>query len=208
MSVNRFKSGIGVVILGAGASARMGRPKLLLPWRNTSILGHLLDEWNALGAGQVAVVCASDGGPIHVELDRLGVDRANRIINEHPERGMFSSIQTAAAWTGWNPQLTHWVITLGDQPHVQRTTLESLVEFTANHPDRICQPTRNGRGRHPLILPREAFTVLASSTAPDLKTHLASLRVGIAGFESPDAGLDLDIDTPEDYERALRLARR
>ena len=41
---------VGVVILAAGRSARMGRPKLLLPWGETSVLGHLIKQWQALGA--------------------------------------------------------------------------------------------------------------------------------------------------------------
>ena len=49
---------VGVVILAAGRSARMGRPKLLLPWGETSVLGHLIKQWQALGARQIAVVCA------------------------------------------------------------------------------------------------------------------------------------------------------
>ncbi len=47
---------LGVVILGAGASSRMGRPKLLLPWGATTIVGHLLEQWQTLGAAQIAVV--------------------------------------------------------------------------------------------------------------------------------------------------------
>ena len=51
----------GVVILGAGASTRMGRPKLLLPWGDTSIIGHLLGQWRGLGARPIAVVCRPGG---------------------------------------------------------------------------------------------------------------------------------------------------
>ncbi len=46
----------GVIILGAGASSRMGTPKLLLPWRDTTIIGHLISQWRELGAAQIAVV--------------------------------------------------------------------------------------------------------------------------------------------------------
>src|ERR1035437_2980619 len=48
---------VGVVILAAGRSARMGKPKLLLPWGGTSVLGHLIEEWRALHAKQIDVVC-------------------------------------------------------------------------------------------------------------------------------------------------------
>ena len=41
---------LGVVILGAGASSRMGRPKLLLPWRDTTVIGQIIRQWRELGA--------------------------------------------------------------------------------------------------------------------------------------------------------------
>jgi molybdenum cofactor cytidylyltransferase len=91
----------GVILLGAGASTRMGRPKLLLPWGGTTVLGHLIAQWRALQAGQITVVCAADG-PVPAELDRLAFAAENRIVNPHPEQGMFSSIQCAARWPGWN----------------------------------------------------------------------------------------------------------
>ena len=108
---------LGVVLLAAGRSTRMGKPKLLLPWGRTSVLGHLIKQWKALGAKQIAVVCAPDDGAMRVELDRLGFPVQDRIINPAPDRGMFSSIQCAAQWSGWQAALTHWAIVLGDQPH-------------------------------------------------------------------------------------------
>src|SRR6516225_5725334 len=99
---------LGVVILGAGRSSRMGRPKLLLPWGETSVLGHLAGQWRGLGAGQVTVVCAGGDDTLAAELDRLEFSAENRIVNPEPTRGMFSSIQCAALWSGWRHELTHW----------------------------------------------------------------------------------------------------
>jgi molybdenum cofactor cytidylyltransferase len=45
---------LGAVILAAGRSTRMGQPKLLLPWGKTSVLGHLIGQWQSAGAGQIA----------------------------------------------------------------------------------------------------------------------------------------------------------
>src|SRR5829696_1203279 len=90
-----------VVILAAGASSRMGRPKLLLPWGETTVLGHLIAQWQQAGAQQITVVCASGDEGIHKELDRIGFARERRIINPDASRGMFSSVQTAAHWRGW-----------------------------------------------------------------------------------------------------------
>src|SRR5262245_7381093 len=129
-----------VIILAAGSSRRMGQPKLLLPWRQTSVLGHLLETWSALKARQIAVACARGAQAIDDELDRLTFPKENRIYNPAPDRGMFSSIQCAADWGGWNPELTHWIITLGDHPQLKQETLQALLDFSATQGDRIWQP--------------------------------------------------------------------
>src|SRR6185436_13409002 len=99
---------LGVVLLAAGRSTRMGRPKLLLPWGETSILGHLINQWQGLEAGQIGVVCAAGDKVLEDELNRFDFPPDNRIYNSAPERGMFSSIQCAASWRGWKKELTHW----------------------------------------------------------------------------------------------------
>lgn len=196
---------VGVVILAAGASRRMGKPKLLLPWGQTSVLGHLLQQWKSIGVGQIAVVCAADAETLFEEMERLGVARENRILNSEPNRGMFSSIQCAANWPGWNPEITHWLITLGDQPHLREKTLRVLLDFGASNTNKICQPMRHGRRKHPVLLPKRFFARLKNTPAGDLKMFLVEHAPELSGFESDDAGLDFDMDTPEEYERVQRL---
>ncbi len=196
---------LGVVLLAAGRSARMGKPKLLLPWGGTSVLGHLIRQWQSLGAAQLSVVCAAGDSALAAELDRLGFPAENRILNPAPERGMFSSLQCAARWRGWRAEVTRWAVALGDQPQVRLQTLRQVLEFSAAHPARICQPARRGRGRHPVLLPEAAFRQLAAAVAPTLRDFLAAHPEGVVFCESDDPGLDLDIDRPEDYEQALRL---
>lgn len=197
---------LGVVILAAGASSRMDRPKLLLPWENTTVIGHLLRRWQTLGAAQIAVVNAVANTALATELDRLGFPTVNRIVNPQPERGMFSSIQCACRWSGWQPNVTHWAITLGDQPQVRLETLKRLTDFAAGQPTSICQPSRNGRGRHPVILPADVFSNLKDSRAANLKEFLGACELSVARCEVDDPGLDLDLDEPADYERARALA--
>jgi len=195
----------GVVILAAGASSRMGRPKLLLPWQGTTVIGHLLRQWQELGAAQIAIVCAGANTALAGELDRLGFPTADRVCNPRPERGMFSSIQCACAWSAWRPDVTHWAITLGDQPQVRLETLRRLIEFTAEHPGSICQPSHQGRGRHPVVMPSDAFARLKDSKAANLKEFLGASGCAVARCEMNDPGLDIDLDEPADYERALAL---
>lgn len=194
---------LGVVILGAGASARMGRPKLLLPWRGTTVIGHLISQWRALGAGQIAVVLRANDSVLAAELDRLNFHKSDRIENPHPETGMFSSIICAADWNGWRQEISRWAIVLGDQPHLRTETLRQLLEFSAKNEDAICQPVSGGRTGHPVILPQQTFGELKSTNAATLKVFLnlaASPRVQCS---VADPGLSLDMDTPEDYKRLL-----
>ena len=167
-----FDIKFAVIILGAGASSRMGRPKLLLPWRGSTVIGQVFAQWRELDAAQVAVVLRPDDAALAAELNHLHFSQSNRIANPHPERGMFSSILCAANWPGWQPELSHWAIALGDQPHLRTETLRELLEFSAHNPDAICQPQFGGHARHPVILPRMAFEALKNPCADTLKDFL------------------------------------
>jgi len=200
------KPAIGVIILGAGDSVRMGRPKLLLPWGGTTIIGHLIRQWQALGAEQIAVVQRPHDEPLNAELDRLNFPIGDRIENPDCKRGMFSSIQCAANWPGWKHDLGLWAIILGDQPHLQPETLRALLAFHREHPDAISQPVHEGRARHPVLLPRPAFAELRQSRAETLKDFLQQTSYKIIGHPMEDTGLMIDLDKPEDYERVVKSA--
>jgi molybdenum cofactor cytidylyltransferase len=204
-TLNSPAQAVGVVILAAGRSARMGRPKLLLPWGDTSVLGHQIRVWQQLGAGQVAVVCAAAEVAIRTELDRLNFPEDARIFNPEPERGMFNSIQCAAQWSGWRANIARMAVVLGDQPHVRFETLQALLEFSARHANQVCQPRAFGRSRHPVILPKEVFARLHGSAAASLKEFLQAGSLETAACDSTDPGLEFDLDTPADYARALEL---
>ena len=196
----------GVIILGAGASSRMGKPKLLLPWKETTVVGHLIRQWRELGAAQIAVVHRPDDAPLAAELDRLNFPAQNRIENPQPVRGMFSSILRAANWRGWKKEISSWAIVLGDQPHLRPETLRALLEFHSANADAICQPEFDGHARHPVILPRQAFDELKATRAETLEIFLKLSACRRVQCVIKDFGLALDMDAPEDYKRALTFS--
>src|ERR1700677_3496187 len=195
----------GVAILVAGRASRVGRPKLLLPWGDTTVIGHLARQWRDLGARQIAVVCRPDDHPLETELNRLQPPQLSRIPNLHPERGMFHSIRCAASWEGWQKDLTAWVIALGDQPHLPASTLQTLLDFHRSHARAICQPSYGGRGRHPVILPRNALAALKETRASTLKDFLQGTSIDVLECLVDDFRLTLDLDTPEDYKKLISL---
>ncbi len=193
-----------VVILAAGASQRMGRCKLRLRWRDTTVLGHIRKTWEELGAIQIAVVHAASDATLPAELDRLEHPRGDRIPNPQPEDGMFESIRCASRWRGWNPDATHWLVTLGDQPQIRWDTLKALLEHAFVHGNQICQPAYEGRPKHPIFFPRGIFRALADAPEDTLKEFLGIRADQIALRDCVDPGLDFDLDTPADYQEALR----
>jgi CTP:molybdopterin cytidylyltransferase MocA len=95
---------------------------------------------------------------------------------------------------------------LGDQPHLLPATLRALLDFARRKPENICQPGRAGRARHPVFLPKTAFQKLGGSKDATLKEFLDQMRAKVRLIELDDPGLDLDLDCPADYEKALRLS--
>lgn len=189
------------VILAAGASVRMGRPKLLLPWGKTTILAHVIDQWRGLGAAQIGAVIGTNSV---LEVHLRGVDR---IVNPHPEEGMFSSIRRAATWSGWAAEISHFAIAPGDQPQIGIETLRAAIDFAAANPEYSCQPSRNGRPRHPVLMPKSLFSELARADEASLKEFLQARESRRRLVELDDPGLDVDVDTPEDYARLIASTR-
>ncbi|HUB87914.1 MAG TPA: nucleotidyltransferase family protein [Verrucomicrobiae bacterium] len=207
MKSKTSRRALGVVILAAGESSRMGRPKLLLPWKKTSIIGHLIGQWHALQAEQICVVLRPGDWPLNAELDRLGFPHRNRIENPESKRGMFSSVQCAANWDGWEKNLDAWAIILGDQPHLRPDTLRELLTLGCEHPDAICQPSHGGHTRHPVFLPPAAFAELRNTRAKTLKDFLQQTSCRRLEHSVADPGLAVDLDRPEDYELAVKSWR-
>jgi len=193
---------LGVILLGAGASSRMGYPKLLLPWHGSTVIGHLISQWRELDAAQIAVVLRPNDVALAAELDRLNFPTHDRIPNPQAERGMFSSIKCAANWPGWRSDISHWAIALGDQPHLRAETLRQLLEFSGQNPECVGQPAFEGRTAHPVILPQAVFAALKTSSADTLKDFLNLAPGRSVQHVINDPGLTLDLDTPEDYKKA------
>lgn len=194
----------GTAILAAGMSQRMGRPKSLLPWGDASIMGHLV----ALYAGlveQVVVVCRPGDEPLNRELDRLALPPSHRIPNPETGSDMFASVRLALGWTGWNRDLTHLLLALGDQPQIEPATITRLLDAARTAPDRIIQPFQAGRRRHPVILPVPlARSIALDSRFTTLRDALNEYRDKITPLPVNDPGLDTDLDSPADYQTAVK----
>ena len=190
------------VVPAAGRSERMGRAKLTLPWRGTTVLGSLL---RALRAGGVAstVVVIQDGDAVTAEEARR--QGAGVVANPDPDRGMLSSV-----WCGLEAlaALAHpWpapvLICPGDLPAISAETIRRLVHLPAE-PGSVVVPTWRGRRGHPLRLGEALVPEIADlDPAVGLREILDRRSDRVCRLAVSDPGVLRDVDTPADYA-ALR----
>lgn len=188
------------IILGAGASTRMGQPKALLRVRESNdqtFAAAIFATARAAGAGEIVFVL----GPPHGEAIAAALPAGARTAwNPDPARGMLSSVQAglAALQQGCAAALV-WPV---DQPWVSRDTARAIIAAPA---DRIALPVHGGRGGHPLRVPADLFpSLMALPLDRGLRGLLQDHPDRVLRIEVPDPGAVTDADTPADYARALR----
>lgn len=182
------------LVLGAGGSRRLGRPKQLLPYRGGTLLGHVVGVARECAFAQTIVAI---GGAADEVRSRVDLGGAEVVVNDAYGEGCSSSI--AAALGSVDPRCDALVLMLGDQPGVTADTVDALLAGRGDADLAVCR-YEDGRG-HPIAFSRRVFGELAS-----LHGDKGVWRMLDRGdpVEVPIAGaIPLDVDTPEDYEAVL-----
>ncbi len=187
---------IAGVILAAGESRRMGRPKALLDWRGITVLEHMIELIGAI-ADPVIVVAGCHAGAIREH----GV-KSTVIENPDPARGMLSSLKCGLRAVP--PETGAVLFTPVDYPAVSARTLGALAAAAAaNAP--LAIPVFEGRRGHPVLIARplvdEVLALADDGRASDvIHRHLGRAIL----VQVNDRGVVEDIDDPETYERLRR----
>lgn len=188
---------MGVIILAAGGSSRMGRPKQLLPYRGQSLVRHAASA--ALGsiADRVVVVIGSYADEIRNELDGLPLS-----IVENPswQAGMSSSIQAGLQELLSADQIESVIIMLCDQPFATAHVLNELFDTHRATGKPIVASTYGQTRGVPALFNRELFSELMSLTADEGARRIISAHPGDVATISFAQGA-VDIDTPLDHQR-------
>jgi CTP:molybdopterin cytidylyltransferase MocA len=187
------------IILAAGASSRMGRPKALLDYRGEKFIERLVRVFSLVC--QPVIVALG----YHAEAIRPYIGAATAAVNPAPERGQLSSLKIALALLPG--PCTGFLFSQVDSPAVREDTLEKLVAAFETRAAGIVfvVPQINGKHGHPVLAAREiAEEILA--LPPD-----ATAREVIHGhirqtiyIDVDDPGILTDIDTPQAYENLLQ----
>lgn len=184
------------VVPAAGAAERFGSAKLLANVGGSPLLERTVLTLLGGGCGRVVVVLGPDARPIRGAVPSLGDRRVTVATNPHPERGMFSSIQTGLREASGDPIL----VLPGDMPYVEEATVSSLLRLYGERAA-IVSPKFRGKRGHPVVLPGayrdEILQADPSVTLHEVIKAHASERVDMDVY---DRGVVRDVDVPSDLE--------
>jgi len=188
------------ILLAAGESSRMGRPKGLLPWRGTTLLEYQMNSLLQGGCDKVIVVT----GKYDVEMtpllkDRLGVIRA---YNPKFLEGKTTSVK---AGVGELPDGIHSIVLLAvDQPR-PAWVIEKVLRLHTDFGADVTSPNFDGHGGHPLVFDAKLRPELAAITEEDegVRQIFRKSEIDHHRVKFDSAIVRLDINTPEAYEDAL-----
>lgn len=193
------------LVLAAGGSARMGRPKQLLPLDDRPLLQHAIDA--ALAArtlAMVTVVLGHAADEIQAAL-ALHAQNVRVVVNSRYQEGQSTSLRAGLATAA--AAVTAAAVILGDQPRLGAARIDDVVHAFHDGRTPIVRPIyADDTPGHPVVLARRVWPALDALDGDDgaralMTAHPEWLTVIRLRGDTP-----VDIDTPADYERIRRNA--
>ena len=193
---------IPAVILAAGASTRMGRPKALLPIgrEGETFIARLVRTFCDAGADDLVVVVGAHADGVSEAVARMPVF-ARVVENRAYERGQLSSL-VAALDVVDRPGVQAVMAMPVDMPLVTQATVRALVDAYRERPHLVVRPALGDRHGHPVIFDRALFAELRRTDfSIGARAVIAAHPRDVLDVPLTDPGAFQDIDTPEEYER-------
>jgi molybdenum cofactor cytidylyltransferase len=188
---------VAALVLAAGLSTRMGSPKLLLRWGDTTVLGRVLRTLRAAGITQSITITGSHQQAIAAVCHQEGSDTVHN--PSYGDDEMLSSLQVGLRYLA--PQYGAALIVLGDQPSMQAELVAAVLVAAEQSHAHLVVPSYDKRRGHPWLIRSELWQELLAlhqhQTPRDFLRQHAQL---IHYVDWHDDSVLRDIDTPEEYE--------
>lgn len=188
------------VVLAAGESARMGRPKPLLSYGGETFLERILRTLGQLeGLDARVVVLGHEATRIRREVD---FDDAVVLTHRGYRQGMLSSLRAGArAALKELPDLEALMVCLVDQPLVQAETYAALLNAFQPDKDDVVIASYSGEHGHPVVLSRGlAERVASESRSGSLSELIESYAQRRRYLDCDDPAVTQNINTPEAFD--------
>ena len=198
---------IPAIVLAAGKSTRMGRPKAMLPLEGgDTFLTRIVRTFLDAEIDDVVVVVGADANAIVNAFAASGL--AARFV-ENPEfgQGQLSSLLVGLRVVD-RPGLAATLVTLVDVPFVAPSTVRAVVDRYRRTHAPVVRPVSGARHGHPVLIDRSLFdSIRAAEPSAGAKEVVRAYASSAGDVEVDDEGAFADIDTPEEYDRAATLER-
>ncbi|HTE85037.1 MAG TPA: nucleotidyltransferase family protein [Dehalococcoidia bacterium] len=190
------------IVLAGGSSRRMGRPKQLLDVAGKPLLELIVNQANASGLDEVLVVLGAEADQIR---ERVDFGRAFVIINRDHATGMASSLRAGIA--ALDAEIDRAVVILGDQPAITSSMLDELVDLQQRSGLPAAALSFDGLLHPPVVLARALWPDLRALEGDVGCRALIRQRPELVATLPAEGGHKhpTDIDTPDDYERLVKL---
>lgn len=199
--VNQERKGqakIAAIVLAAGGSVRMGKPKQLLPIDGQPMVRRVVEAVCGAGLDQVVVVTGASASGVVQALAGLSVDFAT---NEAWSEGMSASLRVGLG--ALRPEIQATVIALADQPALTSKVLTALVARYRATGAPVVAPVYQGRRGNPVLFDQRLFAeLLAVEGDQGGRPLLIRYAAQVEQVEMNDPAVVLDVDTLQDYEKA------
>jgi CTP:molybdopterin cytidylyltransferase MocA len=203
MKDNTKTATCGMLLLAAGESARLGKPKQLLPFKGSTLLRHAAEVALSVHAETTVVVLGAYASRMREEIMGMQVDV---VMNEHYEQGMASSITRGLhAMLNSHPQLEGVLIMVCDQPYVNTVHLRTLIERQKVSGAAVVASFYKGRKGVPAFFHQDIFPELLALTG-DVGARNIIEKYQEKTESVPFPLGDIDIDTPDRYETLMHQA--
>ncbi|MDD2695673.1 MAG: nucleotidyltransferase family protein [Anaerolineales bacterium] len=199
---------VSAIVLAAGRSRRMGRPKLNLPWQGGTVIGQVVAALaqGGGGAGLERILVVTGGARRQVEQALHDVALSVPLELAHnPDytRGeMTRSLQVGLEALGEDTCAA--MVCLGDQPQMQSETVRAVLNAYLSHQALLMVPSYQMRRGHPWIIDRSLWGVVLDLHPPATLRDFLNAHEAMIHYVVVDTPTILeDLDTPQDYERYL-----
>jgi molybdenum cofactor cytidylyltransferase len=189
-----------IVILAAGASTRLGRPKQLLPWQGKTLLQHAVDTALAITT-QPVVVTGANADQLVAGLNN---NQVQVVFNPEWEQGIASSIRCGLeALLNRTPTPDQVIFMVCDQPFVTAELLLELINERQNTHKPIVASAYGGTLGIPALFEKSLFPQLLDLQGDTgAKKLIMEHPEDVAAVEFPQG--NIDVDTVEEYENLVK----
>ena len=187
---------INAIILAAGESKRMTNPKPLLTFGDHTFLEQIISVLKLSNVDRITVVLGAQAETVKKSIE---LSETNIVINKDYSKGQLSSLIVAIEYT---PKETEAILVcLVDMPFITKEVVDEIISKFKQTNSPIIVPVYNKKRGHPVLFSKSLFNELTNAPQEQGARYvLYSNEEKILELDTPESGILVGINTPDDYK--------